>query len=245
MPKQTPHHQVLLLGGTAEARVIADNLARRDDVSAVLSLAGVLSQPPELALPLRIGGFGGVEGLVQYIHDHGITTVIDATHPYAAQMSAHAVAACDQTGARRLSLWRPPWQAELLDDWTDFEDWHALMATIPNGARVFLAAGQDGMNALPFPFDFTVIARALARPKNLPEGVTLIKALPGKTPQEEAAIFQKYRISHLICKNSGGDSSRAKLLAARGLKLPVLMIKRPLSSPPPLYDTPDLLLAAL
>lgn len=245
MLSPSPHHQILLLGGTAEARKIAEVLAARDDVSAVLSLAGVLSQPPKLALPLRIGGFGGIAGLVQYIQDHGITTVIDATHPYAAQMSAHAMAACDQTGVRRLTLWRSPWQAEARDDWTEFDDWPSLIAAIPAGARVFLAAGQDGMNALPPHPDFTVIARALARPNDLPAMVTLIKALPGKTLQEEADLFSRHGISHLICKNSGGESSRAKLRAARDLNMPVLMIKRPPPPPPPCYETPELLLAAL
>ena len=104
--------KILLLGGTADARIIADHLAKTPNLIAEMSLAGVLSKPPKMALPLRIGGFGGIDGLVQYIHDHGITILIDATHPYAAQMSHHAVMACEKTGIRRLTLWRPPWQAE-------------------------------------------------------------------------------------------------------------------------------------
>ena len=240
-----PREKVLLLGGTADARLIADHLAKQPDIEAELSLAGVLSQPPKMALPLRIGGFGGVDGLVRYIHDHGITVLIDATHPYAAQMSYHAVMACQRTGIRRFSLWRPPWEAEDDDHWQGFDDWPQLMAAIPEGARVFMAAGQDGMKALPPVPKFSVLARALARPEGLPDHVEMIEDLPGKTPEAEMEIFTNHGISHIICKNSGGTSSQAKLIAARKLGLPVLMINRPSAPPAPIYPDAESLLAAL
>ena len=237
--------KILLLGGTADARIIADHLAKTPNIKAEMSLAGVLSKPPKMALPLRIGGFGGIDGLVEYIHDHGITILIDATHPYAAQMSHHAVMACEKTGIRRLTLWRPPWQAEAEDDWHGFADWAEVINAVPKGARVFMAAGQDGMKALPAKPEFSVVARALAKPQGLPDYVEMIKDLPGKTEEAEAQLFQQYQISHIICKNSGGSSSQAKLLAARKLGLPVLMINRPPAPPPPIYPDATSLLNAL
>lgn len=237
--------KILLLGGTADARIIADHLAKKPHLKAELSLAGVLSKPPKMALPLRIGGFGGVDGLAQYIHDNGISTLIDATHPYAAQMSHHAVMACQKTGIRRLTLWRPPWQAEAEDDWHGFEGWPKLIRAVPSGARVFMAAGQDGMKALPRSPKFSVVARALAQPEDLPDHVEMIKDLPGKTPEAEVDLFMQHQISHIICKNSGGNSSQAKLLAAKRLGLPVLMINRPLAPPAPIYPDAASLMAAL
>jgi len=237
--------KILLLSGTADARIIADHLAKTPHLIAEMSLAGVLSKPPKMALPLRIGGFGGIDGLVQYIYDHGITILIDATHPYAAQMSHHAVMACEKTGIRRLTLWRPPWQAEPEDNWHGFADWPELINAVPSGARVFMAAGQDGMKALPQSPEFSVVARALAKPEDLPDYVEMIKDLPGKTPEAEVEIFQQHQISHIICKNSGGTSSQAKLLAARTLRLPVLMINRPSAPPPPIYPDAASLLDAL
>ena len=237
--------KILLLGGTADARIIADRLAETPNLITEMSLAGVLSKPPKMALPLRIGGFGGIDGLVQYIHDHGITILIDATHPYAAQMSHHAVMACQKTGIRRLTLWRPPWQAEKEDDWHGFDGWPELINAVPKGARVFMAAGQDGMKALPLTPEFSVVARALAKPEDLPDYVEMIKDLPGKTEDAEADLFQQHQISHIICKNSGGTSSQAKLLAARTLRLPVLMINRPSAPPQPIYPDAGSLLDGL
>ena len=237
--------KILLLGGTADARIIADRLAETPNLIAEMSLAGVLSKPPKMALPLRIGGFGGIDGLGQYIHDHGITILIDATHPYAAQMSHHAVMACQKTGIRRLTLWRPPWQAEKEDDWHGFDGWPELINAVPKGARVFMAAGQDGMKALPLTPEFSVVARALAKPEDLPDYVEMIKDLPGKTEDAEADLFQQHQISHIICKNSGGTSSQAKLLAARTLRLPVLMINRPSAPPQPIYPDAGSLLDGL
>ena len=237
--------KILLLGGTADARIIADRLAETPNLIAEISLAGVLSKPPKMALPLRIGGFGGIDGLVQYIHDHGITILIDATHPYAAQMSHHAVMACQKTGIRRLTLWRPPWEAEKEDDWHGFDGWPELINAVPKGARVFMAAGQDGMKALPLTPEFSVVARALAKPEDLPDYVEMIKDLPGKTEDAEADLFQQHQISHIICKNSGGTSSQAKLLAARTLRLPVLMINRPSAPPQPIYPDAGSLLDGL
>lgn len=242
--------RLLLLGGTLDARRLARQLAERPDLDATLSLAGVTSAPPDPGIPMRIGGFGGAGGLAHYLHEQSVDWLVDATHPYAARISANAAEAAGRASVNRLALWRPPWQPEAGDDWQEFADWPALAAAIPKGARVFLAAGQDGIRALapspegPGP-DATIIARALNRPVGTPSTVEFIRALPARTWQEEAALFEVQRISHVIAKNSGGTASRAKLDAARRLGLPVLMLARPAPPPGPLYPDAESLLAAL
>ena len=244
--------KVLLLGGTREARMIADQLDRRDDCKAILSLAGVTSSPPETGLEKRIGGFGGAEKMAAWMQDEAITTLIDATHPYAARISANAAWAAEKTGVRRLCLSRPQWQPQEGDQWQEFDDWPSLAAVIPDGARVFLTAGQDGITALSAAggtaqsgqYRFELIARALENPDQKAE-ITFIKSLPGKRWQDEAALLTKHAITHLVAKNSGGTSSRAKLVAARHLGVPVLLLARPAPPPPPLYADVETLMQAL
>ncbi len=247
---------LLLLGGTLEARRIAADLAGDDGFAATLSLAGVTSSPPDPGIPMRTGGFGGVDGLAEYLKSHAIDVLVDATHPYASRMSANAVEACNHTGIRRLTLWRPAWQASGSDDWREFPDWPTLIDALPDGARVFLAAGQDGMIAFSAPEKSSapekagsrrieLVARALSRPDGTPENLRFIQSLPGKTWQDEAGLFTRERISHIVAKNSGGTASTAKLAAARELGLPVLMLARPDAPEPPLYDDEESLLSAL
>ena len=243
--------KILLLGGTREARMIAGLLAKRDDCTAILSLAGVTSSPPDTGLEKRIGGFGGAEKMAAWMQDEAITTLIDATHPYAARISANAAWAAEKTGIRRLCLSRPQWQPEEGDHWQEFDDWSSLAAAIPDGATVFLTAGQDGITALSAgataqsgQYRFELIARALENPDQKAE-ITFIKSLPGKHWQDEAALLTKHAITHLVAKNSGGNSSRAKLVAARHLGVPVLLLARPAPPPPPLYADVETLMQAL
>ena len=225
---------VLLLGGTLEARRLAKALSRRDDIKAIISLAGVTSAPPDFGLEKRIGGFGGIQGLVDYIKSEAIDILIDATHPYAKQMSHHAAAATLETGITRLALNRPPWQAEPGDDWQEFASWDDLIAAIPQDAHIFLAAGQDGMIAFDRQRSFAITARALEEPQGLNHPINLIKSLPQSAPEDEIDLFQEHGITHLVCKNSGGTASTAKLIAARHLGMKVLMLARP-PFPTPLF----------
>lgn len=236
---------ILLLGGTADARIVAKSLAQRDDVRAIISLAGVTSTPPDFGLEKRIGGFGGVEGLCNYIRVEKIDVLIDATHPYAVHMSRHAALAADETGITRLALERPQWHASDGDHWTEYGDWDDLFNAIPQDARVFLTAGQDGMRAFDRPRGFTVLARALEEPQGLNHDVELIKSLPLKSAEEEIALLSQYRITHLVSKNSGGRSSMAKLDAARHLGIPVLMLARPPMPEGKTYPDAGALLAEL
>ncbi|XDZ67053.1 precorrin-6A/cobalt-precorrin-6A reductase [Alphaproteobacteria bacterium LSUCC0684] len=237
--------RILLLGGTLEARELAGRFALLDDISATLSLAGVTSAPPDPGIPMRVGGFGGPEGLTAYLEAEQITTIVDATHPFASTISANAARAAEMAGIRRLVLWRPAWQAGPGDDWQEFGNWDDLIPAIPDGAQVFAAAGQDGMRALGRETRFGILARALKRPEGLPEHIRFLRGLPGKTAAAEEDVFRAEKITHLVAKNAGGEASRAKLIAAGRLGLPVLLLARPVPPPGELFEDVERLIAAL
>ena len=237
--------KILLLGGTLEARRIAKYLADHDGFTTIISLAGVTSSPPDFGLEKRIGGFGGIPGLCQYITDQHIDILIDATHPFANGMSTHAAAAAVQTGITCLPLLRPSWQAGPGDNWQEFSSWDDLITAIPEDAHIFLAAGQDGMMAFDRPRDFDITARALEEPAGLTHPINLIKSLPQSTADAEIELFQDHGITHLVCKNSGGTASTAKLDAARILGMTVLMLGRPPTPHHNTYPDIDSLLAQL
>lgn len=217
--------KILLLGGTTEARELARILSTRDDLDATISLAGLTSQVSEFGLKKRIGGFGGIDGLCDYIRTEQVDMLIDATHPYAEQMSHHAAMAAKRAGIKRLALERPPWIAQEGDDWHHFKNWDDLIRAIPKGARVFLTAGQDGIKALNRPRDFEVMARVMEQPHPIPDNIEWIKSPPLATMHAEAELMQQHSITHLVSKNSGGQM--AKLEAARTLSIPVFLLARP------------------
>ena len=243
--------KLLLLGGTLEARQIAVALAgSQKQFQATLSLAGVTSTPSDPGIPVRTGGFGGAEGLADYLAKNEIKVLVDATHPFATHISANAEEACRIADVERFALWRPAWKPVPDDDWTEFRNWPELMAGIPDGARIFLAAGHDGIGAIANDLRLgegriTCIARAIEEPRDRPSGVEFLKSRPAKTWQEEAELLQGEGVSHLVAKNSGGEASRAKLDAARQLSLPVLLLARPVPPAKPLYETVEDILAAL
>ncbi|MEM7613663.1 MAG: cobalt-precorrin-6A reductase [Pseudomonadota bacterium] len=215
--------RVLLLAGTAEARALS--LAVRG-VELVTSLAGVTEDPARYGGTVRRGGFGGVAGLARYLQTAGIAAVVDATHPFAAQMTAHAVAACGLAHVPLLRLERPAWVAGPQDDWHAFDSVAAAVAALPAGAVGFVAAGRSASALEPGP-SARLVLRMIEAPGPLAPEVQVIRARPPFSVEDEVALFEARGITHLLCKNAGGGPGRTKLDAARRLGLPVHMVARP------------------
>jgi precorrin-6A/cobalt-precorrin-6A reductase len=227
--------RILLLGGTTEASLAARALADAG-AKAVFSYAGRTDAPAPQPLPTRVGGFGGVAGLVEYLRREGISHVVDATHPFAAQMSRNADAACKAIGLPQLSLQRAPWLAGAGDDWRHVGDIAGAVAALPGAsARVFLAIGKQNLAPFAALHQHHFLLRLVDAPSALP--LTNCSLVIAKGPFDVAAdtaLMQAYRITHIIAKNAGGQGAAAKLTAARALRLPVIMIARPEA---PLRDT--------
>lgn len=221
--------RVLLLGGTSEASALARALAEAG-VDAVFSYAGRTGAPVAQPLPQRIGGFGGVEGLVNWLTAERITHVVDATHPFAAQMSAHVVAAAAETGVALLAFERPPWRAGAGDLWTHVPDTAAAIAALPQApTRIFLAIGRQGLSAFAAAPQHHYLLR-LVDPPEAPLPLPDAHAVIARGPFSEAgdrALLETHRIDLILAKNAGGSGARAKLDAARALGLPVILIDRP------------------
>lgn len=231
--------RVLLLGGTGEARALAAQLADQN-INATLSLAGLTAATPS-RLPQRSGGFGGVAGLVAYVRAQSITHIIDATHPFAAQMSHHAAAASAQTGAKLLRLIRPAWA--LRSHWLVVDDLDTAAASLPNGARVFLTVGSQSLAAFAGR-DIWCLTRSINPPGTALPGAT-IRARPPFSYDNELALMRDNSISQLVTKNAGGTQVEAKLAAADALGIKVVIINRPMLPPAPEWATPETLLKAL
>ena len=231
--------RVLLLGGTTEASALAEMLACDPRFSATLSLAGVTRAPKLPTIACRIGGFGGIDGLAAWLRAEQIEALIDATHPYAVQMSRHAAMAAATVGIPRLRIDRPAWVAQPGDRWTsvpDAETAAAALGAIPR--RVLLTVGSKALR----PFHLAPAHHYLVRcidppdPALLPPDSTLLLARGPFTLDGEIDLLATRRIEWLVSKNSGGTATAPKLAAARQLGLPVLMIERP-TSPGDACDT--------
>ena len=220
--------RVLLLGGTTEASQLALAL-NEAGVDAVFSYAGRTESPVAQPLPTRVGGFGGAIGLRNWLQAQCITHVVDATHPFAAQMSGNALQACAAAGMPLLAFERPAWVAQTGDQWQCVADTAAAVAALPQQpARVFLAIGRQ--NLLPFaqcPQHHYLLRLVDALPTvPLPKAQVVIARGPF-TVEGDRALLQAHGITHVVAKNSGGVGAAAKLQAARELGLPVILINRP------------------
>ena len=217
--------RVLLLGGTAEGRALAKSL--HPDVDVISSLAG---RVPDPALPVgavRIGGFGGVDGLRSWLRDERIDAVVDATHPFAATMTAHAAQACNELGMPHLVLARPPWEpgaAIVVNSDTEAAETVARQRY----SRVFLTTGRSGTKAFAKSGAWFLI-RAVTAPDraSLPRQHQLLLSRGPYDYDAELALLREHRIDALVTKNSGGDMTRPKLDAAAALDIPVVMVARP------------------
>jgi precorrin-6A/cobalt-precorrin-6A reductase len=221
--------RVLLLGGTTEASAMARALAVAG-VPAMFSYAGRTAAPASQPLPMRIGGFGGVEGLAAFIVVSGISHVIDATHPFAAQMSNNAVAACAIAGVPLVALEREAWVAGAGDDWRGVADVAGAVEALPETAsRVFLAIGKQWLPVFAERLEHYYLLRLVdppLEPLPFPRFGMVVGRGPFTLPGD-VALLREHGITHIVAKNSGGAGARAKLEAARKLGLPVIMIERP------------------
>ncbi len=212
--------------------MLARALAARG-VDAVFSYAGRTQEPVTQPLPTRIGGFGGVSGLIDYLHTKRITHIIDATHPFAAGMSRNAVEASLATGLPLLALERAPWQAKAGDHWTHVTDIEGAVAALPEApARVFLAIGKQTLAPFAAKPQHHYLLRLVDPLGALP--LPNATALVARGPFDEAgdtALLRLHHITHVVAKNAGGSGAEAKIRAARALGLPVILVERP-SLPP-------------
>lgn len=221
--------RILLLGGTTEASLMARALAGAG-MDAVFSYAGRTADPVAQPLPQRVGGFGGVEGLVGYLRAEGISHVIDATHPFAAGMSANAVAACAAVGCGLIALERRPWVAGLQDRWSHVPEIAAAVGALPAvAARVFLAIGRQHVDLFAEAPQHHYLLRLVDAPQGalpLPQTEIVLARGPFRV-EDDVALMQRHGVQIVVAKNSGGSGARAKIDAAAQLGLPVVMIDRP------------------
>jgi precorrin-6A/cobalt-precorrin-6A reductase len=222
--------RILILGGTTEASELALRLANDTHLETTLSLAGRTSHPRTQPVQTRKGGFGGVDGLVAWLEREAIETVIDATHPYADQISAHAVAACGQLGIPLATIMRPAWRPQPDDRWLEVTSAEAaadaLGATPQN---VFLSIGRLELGAFVTRPHHHYVARMIEPPDDiaLPPDLRLIFERGPFDAQAEIALLTQEKIDIVVSKNSGGAATYTKIEAARGLGIPVVMIRRP------------------
>lgn len=193
------------------------------------SYGGRTRAPADQPLPTRIGGFGGVSGLADYIRREGITHVIDATHPFAAEMSRNAVAACAEAGTPLIALERMPWDRTQGDNWIEVADVNAAAAALPDAAaRVFLAIGRQHIAPFAGKPQHTYTLRFVDPPEApLPFAADVIVSRGPFTLEGELEMMRLRGIAWIVARNSGGDGARAKIDAARMLGVPVIMISRP------------------
>jgi precorrin-6A/cobalt-precorrin-6A reductase len=224
-------HKVLILGGTAEARDIAASLlSAGHDVTS--SLAGVTSKPLLPVGNIRVGGFGGADGLRDYLTAEKIDVLVDATHPFAAIISGNAHAAVQNSSTQLFRFERPAWQAVVGDRWMSVRSLKEAAQNLPANAHVFITTGRKDLVPFLAREDISGVIRTVEPPAEvMPLTWRVILDRPPHDFATECALFKREQFTHIISKNAGGDSTRAKLDAARELGLPVIMIERPTKPP--------------
>ncbi|WP_103258564.1 cobalt-precorrin-6A reductase [Tabrizicola aquatica] len=230
--------RILLLGGTTEANLVAQAIARAG-LAGVYSYAGRTEAPMGQPIHMRVGGFGGVEGLRSYLKAEGISHVIDATHPFAAQMSSNAVAACAAEGVPLVALERAPWVAGEGDKWTQVPDIPAAVTALAGPPqRVFLAIGRQHIDAFAAQPQHMYLLRLVDEPTApLPFPADVVVARGPFDVAGDTALMQDHRIDVVVAKNAGGKGAVAKIAAARALGLRVVMIDRPMIPARPVVRT--------
>jgi len=224
--------KILILGGTGDAVKLAANLAIIPEIEVISSLAGRTKRPAALVGQFRIGGFGGAEGLAQYLQLNSIDILIDATHPCAGQITLNGAIASQSVNIPHLMLVRPQWEKTTGDNWIEVESVEAAASAIPESVnRVFITSGRQQLE----PFlkrshiypDTWYLMRSIDPPDiELPNCEVLLDRGPFSLEQERQ-LLRDYQIEAIVSKNSGGDATYAKIIAARELGIPIVMVQRP------------------
>lgn len=224
---------VLILGGTAEARALAA-LLHAAGTPVITSLAGRVKNPALPVGEVRIGGFGGVDGLVSWLGEHGPLTVVDATHPFAQNISANATQASAITGIPMLTVRRPQWDPQPGDEWIDVPDIGSAASAVAarsserRGLKVFLTTGRQDVDVFSQIDSAWFLIRLVDPPEHhIPQHRVILRSRGPYTIAGERELLRDNGIDVLVTKNSGGELVRAKLDAARELGLPVIMVARP------------------
>jgi precorrin-6A/cobalt-precorrin-6A reductase len=221
--------RVLILGGTHEAFQLADQLAAQGGADFISSLAGRTREPRMPKGQVRTGGFGGAEGLARYLREERITHLINATHPFAAQVSANAVAAAEAAGIPLLRLLRPAWAPRQGDRWVSVR--HAAEAAElcrREDGRIFLTLGSGEIDAFAEIHNAHFLVRMVDAPEQLPlRDCRVITARGPFSLQDELRLLAEHHIGLIVAKNSGGEATYAKVDAARRMGVPIVMIERP------------------
>jgi len=221
--------RILILGGTRDARMLADRLVDAGCWHVISSLAGRTKTP---ALPkgeVRMGGFGGTAALAIFLREQDIQVVVDATHPFATAITANAVTAAKSASRRYLRLCRAPWVPGVGDHWRIARDVEHAARLIPTGVHAFITIGRQQLAPFLNRRDIRILARMIERPDGLEVASATTRIIAARGPFDvagEISLMRREGIDVLVTKNAGGDEVAAKLLAARDLGLPVIMIKR-------------------
>ncbi|MCA8926742.1 MAG: cobalt-precorrin-6A reductase [Alphaproteobacteria bacterium] len=225
--------RLLILGGTTEASALARAVAEHG-LDGTLSYAGRVERPRAQPIPVRTGGFGGPDGLAQWLRAHGITHLIDATHPFAARMSRNALLAAGIAGVKPIALTRPAWTAAPGDRWIHVPDVATAVAALDGPPqRIMLAIGRMHLAAFAARPQHHYLLRLVDEPQEpppVPDHTVVVDRGPF-TAADDQRLMQSHRIGLVVSKNAGGSGARSKITAARALGLPVLMIDRPALPP--------------
>jgi precorrin-6A/cobalt-precorrin-6A reductase len=223
--------RILILGGTGDSAKLIPQLAALHNVETIASLAGRTPKPNvPIVGRVRLGGFGGVAGLAQYLQDEQVDMLVDMTHPFAVQIKHNAATAAAKVGIPRVLFSRPAWEKHPDDHWIEAKDLEAAAAVLPSVAdRVFLTIGRQELSAFSQLRSHWFLMRMITQPEptlRLPPGEILFDQGPFDV-LNETELLKKYNIGAIVSKNSGGNAAYAKVIAAREMGMPIVMIPRP------------------
>ncbi|MBD8892418.1 cobalt-precorrin-6A reductase [Roseibium litorale] len=239
--------KILVLAGTPEARSLLRELAgRMPHLDILASFAGAVQDLPGIDVPVRVGGFGGADGLSTFLKGEQISCLVDATHPFAQVISAHAAAAARQASVPLLRLERPAWEPNPEDQWIAAASLDEAASLLPEGSKPLIAAGRKEIGRFTHRGDLSAVVRMIEPPGTvLPGSWHLILEKPSAETAEEKKLLSDHGITHVVSKNSGGRMSYAKIAAAAALGLPVVMVQRPELAPARTFSSVEAILEEL